>query len=62
MGAIRSFGLVILGAIAVLIYSTIFIVDEREKALVVRFGEIQRTINEPRLLLQDPRRGRACMD
>ncbi|MGI9463745.1 MAG: protease modulator HflC [Aestuariivirgaceae bacterium] len=47
MNPIRSFGLVILGAIAVLIYSTIFIVDEREKALVVRFGEIQRAISQP---------------
>ena len=47
MGAIRSFGLVILGAIAFLVYSMIFIVDEREKALVVRFGEIQRAIEKP---------------
>lgn len=47
MNIIKSFGLVILGVIALLIYSTIFIVDEREKALVVRFGEIQRSINDP---------------
>jgi membrane protease subunit HflC len=54
MGIIRSFGLVILGAIAVLIYSTIFIVDEREKALVVRFGEIQRTVTDPGLYFKLP--------
>ena len=47
MSIFRSFGLVILGVIAAIIYLTIFIVDEREKALVVRFGEIQRTISEP---------------
>ena len=47
MNTIKSFGLLILGGIALLIYSTIFIVDEREKALVVRFGEIQRTIGDP---------------
>lgn len=47
MNIIKSFGLLILGAIALLIYLTIFIVDEREKALVVRFGEIQRTISDP---------------
>ena len=47
MNTIKSFGLVILGAIAILVYSSIFIVDEREKALVVRFGEIQRAESEP---------------
>ena len=47
MSTMKSFGLVILGVIAVLIYSTIFIVDEREKALVVRWGKIVRSISDP---------------
>ena len=47
MNILKSYGLFILGALALLIYSTIFIVDERERALVVRFGEIKRSIAEP---------------
>jgi modulator of FtsH protease HflC len=44
----------IVGAILFLLYSSVFIVDEREKALVVRFGEIKRAINEPGLYFKLP--------
>ena len=43
----KSFGLVIVAAIGLIIYSTIFIVDQRESALIIRLGEIQRTIEKP---------------
>lgn len=54
MSAIKSFALVILAALAFLVYSATFIVDEREKALVVRLGEIQRVIEEPGLYFKLP--------
>ena len=37
----------VLGFIAVAIYSSIFIVNEREQAIVLQFGEIKRVIKEP---------------
>ncbi|MDP9137849.1 MAG: protease modulator HflC [Pseudomonadota bacterium] len=54
MNSLRSVIIVILGAIAIVAYSSVFIVDEREKALVVRLGEIKRTINEPGLYFKLP--------
>jgi membrane protease subunit HflC len=54
MSTFRSAVIVILGAIAILAYSSIFIVDEREKALVVRLGEITRTITEPGIYFKLP--------
>jgi len=51
---LRTVGLIILAAAAVVAYSAAFIVDEREKALVVRFGEIRRTIEDPGLYLKLP--------
>ena len=38
----------------VLILSAVFIVDEREKALVLQFGQIQRVENEPGLAFKVP--------
>ena len=35
------------GFLAVLVYASIFIVNEREQAIVLRFGEIKRVIREP---------------
>jgi len=49
----RSIIVLILAALF-LVYSSVFIVDEREKALVVRFGEIKRAINEPGLYFKLP--------
>ncbi len=54
MNTFKSFGLVILGAIGLIIYSTVFIVDERERALVVRVGEIHRSIEEPGFYFKIP--------
>lgn len=54
MSTIKSFALVVLAGIALLIYSSFFVVDEREKVLVIRFGEIQRTVNTPGLNFKLP--------
>lgn len=54
MNALKSFALVILAGLAILIYSSVFIVDERERALVVRLGEIQRVIEEPGIYFKLP--------
>jgi membrane protease subunit HflC len=54
MNAVKSFGLVIAAVIAFIAYSSIFVVDEREKALVLRFGEIQKIVETPGLYLKVP--------
>lgn len=54
MTPIKSFALVILAAIAFLAYSSLFVVDQRERALVVRLGEIQRVIDQPGLYVKMP--------
>ncbi len=54
MSTLKTAVIVVLGAIAVIAYSSIFVVDEREKALVVRLGEIKRTITEPGLYFKLP--------
>jgi membrane protease subunit HflC len=54
MGFLKSFGLFIVAGLVVLIYSSLFVVDEREKALVTRFGEIQRVVDEPGLYFKKP--------
>ncbi|MGE0210572.1 MAG: protease modulator HflC [Parvibaculaceae bacterium] len=54
MTPIKSFALVILAAVAFLAYSTLFVVDQRERALVVRLGEIQRVIDTPGLYFKMP--------
>ena len=41
-------------AIAVLLYLSYFIVDEKHKALVLRFGDINRTVEEPGLYFKLP--------
>jgi membrane protease subunit HflC len=54
MNMFKTGGLIALAAVVILVYSSIFTVDEREKALVIRFGEIQRTIEEPGLYFKLP--------
>jgi len=54
MGMFKSFGAVLLAAIAFLVWTSVFVVDEREKALVTQLGEIQREINEPGLYFKLP--------
>lgn len=51
----RSLYLVIAAVVAlVVLLSSVFIVDEREKALVLQFGEVQRVEDEPGLKLKIP--------
>ena len=54
MGMFKSFGAVIVAAIAFLVWTSVFVVDEREKALVTQLGEIQREINEPGMYFKLP--------
>ncbi len=42
----RIFGIIAV-AILLLIYSTVFIVDERKQALVLAFGKVQRVVDTP---------------
>ncbi|MEQ8827589.1 MAG: protease modulator HflC, partial [Parvibaculum sp.] len=47
----------ILGLVAVvilLVWSSVFVVNEREQAIVVRFGEIQEVKTEPGLYFKLP--------
>jgi len=54
MNSIKSVVIIIVGVLLFLAYSSVFIVDEREKAIVVRLGEITRTINAPGLYFKLP--------
>jgi membrane protease subunit HflC len=45
--SVKSVVIIVLGVLLLLVYSSVFIVDEREKAIVVRLGEIKRTIEKP---------------
>jgi membrane protease subunit HflC len=46
--------LILLAAVAIAIYSSIFVVNEREQAIVLRFGEIIRVEEEPGLYFKAP--------
>ena len=52
----RRLSVVLIGVLVVvfLAYSSIFIVNEREQALVLRFGEIKRVIREPGIYFKVP--------
>lgn len=54
MGMFKSFGAIVLAAIAFLVWTSVFVVDEREKALVTQLGEIQREIDKPGLYFKLP--------
>jgi membrane protease subunit HflC len=54
MNSAKSVIIIVLGVLLFLLYSSVFIVDEREKAIVVRLGEITRTINEPGIYFKLP--------
>ena len=54
MGLLKSFGAIVLAAIAFLVWTSVFVVDEREKALVTQLGEIQREIDKPGLYFKLP--------
>jgi membrane protease subunit HflC len=54
MTSVKSVVIIILGVVLFLIYSSVFIVDEREKAIVVQLGKIKRTITTPGLYFKAP--------
>jgi membrane protease subunit HflC len=54
MNSAKSVIIIVLGVLLFLLYSSVFIVDEREKAIVVRLGEITRTISQPGIYFKLP--------
>lgn len=54
MSLFKTLGIILAAAFIFLFYSAIFIVDEREKALVLRFGEIQKIVEKPGLYFKMP--------
>ena len=55
MNSIIKAGLLVALAIGIfIVYSSVFIVNEREKALVIRLGQIQRTVTDPGLYFKTP--------
>jgi len=44
-----NFLIPVVGVLAAAVMSSLFVVDEREKALVLRFGQIKQVVNEPGL-------------
>lgn len=51
---LKALILIILAAGAFVVYSSVFIVSEREKALVIRLGEIKRVVLEPGINFKVP--------
>ena len=45
---------IVAAAILVVLYMSYFVVDERQKALVLRFGDINRIVEEPGLYFKMP--------
>ena len=43
-----------LGALAIALYSSVFVISPREQALVLRFGQITRVVTEPGLYFKLP--------
>ncbi|MGI9483003.1 MAG: protease modulator HflC [Hyphomicrobiales bacterium] len=54
MGVLKPFILVLVALGLFVVFSATFVVDERQKALVVRFGEIQRVVEKPGLNFKLP--------
>mgnify|MGYP003557784226 CR=1 FL=1 len=54
MSSFRNLLGIVLAIIAFIAYSSYFVVDERQKALVLRFGEINRTVEQPGLYFKVP--------
>ena len=51
---IKAALLVGLAVVTFIVYSSVFIVTEREKVLVIRLGQIQRTVDQPGLYFKTP--------
>ena len=45
---------IVVALVAFIAYSSYFVVDERQKALVLRFGEINRSVEKPGLYFKVP--------
>ena len=54
MSPMKTAGVVALGALVLLTWMSLFTVDARKKALVVRFGQVNRIIEEPGLYFKLP--------
>jgi membrane protease subunit HflC len=54
MSRLQTILAVIAGAILLVAYMSYFVVDERKRALVVRFGDIQRLVDRPGLYFKLP--------
>jgi membrane protease subunit HflC len=54
MNPLRTFLLIAVAVIAFVTYMALFQVDQRESALVLRFGDIDRTVKEPGLYAKLP--------
>jgi len=54
MNLFRSSGIIVLVILGLIVWSSTFIVDERKKALVLRFGEINRIVEKPGLYFKFP--------
>lgn len=54
MKILSSFSLLLVGVLVLLVSSALFIVDEREKAILFRFGEIVRSDYQPGLHFKIP--------
>jgi modulator of FtsH protease HflC len=54
MNFFKSSGVIVLAILALIAWSSTFIVDERKKALVLRFGEINRIVEKPGLYFKIP--------
>jgi modulator of FtsH protease HflC len=54
MNLFRSSGIIVIAILALVVWSSTFIVDERKKALVLRFGEINRIVEKPGLYFKIP--------
>ena len=54
MSSTKTILAIIAAAIAIILYMSYFVVDERQKALVLRFGEINRIVEKPGLYFKLP--------
>jgi membrane protease subunit HflC len=54
MGALKTIAGIIVAVVAAVAYASFFVVDERERALVLRFGDINRIIEKPGLYFKVP--------
>lgn len=54
MNLFKSSGIIVIAILALIVWSATFIVDERKKALVLRFGEINRIVEKPGLYFKIP--------